>query len=383
MPRKLLMIVAAIIAIAAAAAWYGLGTFNHPSAMALTRDQWEGLLRKRIAVPAGYEFTVYALGLGHPRLMQMTKNGDLIVSGYRDGNILLVGRDGDNDGVSDGARVLAGGLNNPHGLLLEGTTLYVAEEHRVGRYDFDGATLGNRRTVLDGLPDDGGHSSRTLKRGPDGFLYLSIGSSCNACIEGHPWRAAIVRFKEDAAPRLFASGLRNTVGFDWRPGTATLYGVENSRDNLGDDIPDDEVNLIETGRHYGWPYVHGAGVEDPGLFAMMPAGLAPVPQAHGLGGHVAPLSIVFLKHQREAGLDGVALVAEHGSWNRSVKSGYRIVRLSFTADSIREDVFMSGCELADDVICRPVDILEAADGSLYVSDDYAGAIYRIAQKAEN
>jgi glucose/arabinose dehydrogenase len=370
------------VGIAAAAAWYMLAPFNGPRAASLSLDQWEALLHKRISVPEYYSFTVYARDLGGPRLLQMTENGDLIVSGYRDGTIMLVRRDGDGDGRSDGHSVISAGLDNPHGLLLEGATLFVAEEQRVVKYDFDGRTLANERVLLSGIPP-GGHSSRTLKRGPDGFLYLSIGSSCNACIEDHKWRAAIIRFKEDAAPELFASGLRNSVGFDWQPVTGALYGVDNGRDNLGDDVPDDEVNRIEAGRHYGWPFLHGAGIEDPGLFAQMPAGIAPTPQAHGLGGHVAPLSILFLEHQPDTARNGSALVAEHGSWNRSVKSGYRIVRLNFQGSSIREEVFMSGCEMADHVICRPVDILEAADGSLYVTDDYAGAIYRIAQRAAN
>ncbi len=382
MLRKTLLAIAAVTVITAAVAWFVLGQYNGPRAASLSFDQWEELLHKRISVPDGYSFTVYANGLGGPRLMQMTETGDLIVSVYRGGTIMLVRRDGDGDGRSDGHSVLLAGLDNPHGLLLEGNTLLVAEEQRVVKYDFDGRTLANERVLLRGIPR-GGHSSRTLKRGPDGFLYLSVGSSCNACIEDHPWRAAIIRFKEDAAPELFASGLRNSVGFDWQPGTGALYGVDNGRDNLGDDVPDDEVNRIETGRHYGWPFLHGAGIEDPGLFARMPAGIAPVPQAHGLGGHVAPLSIVFLRHQADPRLNGSALVAEHGSWNRSVKSGYRIVRLSFQGSSIGEEVFMSGCELADEVICRPVDILEAADGSLYVTDDYAGAIYRIARRAAN
>ena len=345
---------------------------------AAPRDQWESLLRARIKLPAGYQLDVFARDLGKPRIMQMTGDGNLIVSGYRGGNILLVKADGDGDGRSDGQESLREGLDQPHGLLLEGSTLYVAEEQRVVAYDFDGAKLGNGRVIATGIPA-GGHSSRTLKRGPDGFLYLSIGSSCNSCVEDHPWRAALIRFKEGAAPELFASGLRNTVGFDWQPATGKLYGVDNGRDNLGDDIPDDEVNLIEAGKHYGWPFVHGADVKDPDLFAAKPADLTPVTQALGLGGHVAPLSIRFLLHQPDTQLNGTALVAEHGSWNRSEKSGYRIVRLKFAGDSVASEPFLTGCNAGEEVICLPVDILEASDGSLYVTDDYAGAVYKISE----
>ena len=376
MLRKFLFAIAGVLVAAAAIVLWRFGLFDSPS-LSAPRDQWETLLRERIKLPDGYRLEVFARGLGQPRLMQMTADGDLIVSGYGNGTILLVNADGDGDGRSDRQEVLLDGLNSPHGLLLEGNTLYVAEEQRVVGYDFDGHGLSNERVILTGIPAGSGHFSRTLRRGPDGFLYLSIGSSCNACIEEHPWRAAIIRFKEGGAPEVFASGLRNSVGFDWQPQTGALFGVDNGRDNLGDDIPDDEVNRIEQGKHYGWPYVHGADVKDPELYAAMPAGLVVTPPVHGLGAHVAPLSIRFLKNQSDTALNGTALVAEHGSWNRSVKVGYRIIRLVFAGDSVREEVFLTGCELHDEVICRPVDILEAPDGRLFVSDDYAGAIYTI------
>ena len=371
MLRKGLLALIGILTVFAGIAWLSVGPFNAPMRPP-PRDQWEILLRERIKLPDGYSLEVFARDLGRPRLMQMTANGDLIVSGYREGTILLVKADGDGDGRSDWQGSLREGLNQPHGLLLEGRTLYVAEEQRVVSYEFDGAKLDKERVILEGIPGGDGHSSRTLKRGPDGYLYLSIGSSCNACIEEHPWRAGVIRFKEGTAPEIFASGLRNSVGFDWQPATGALFGVDNGRDNLGDDVPDDEVNRIEAGKHYGWPYVHGKDVKDPTLYSAMPQGLAPVSQFHGLGAHVAPLSIRFLRN-------GTALVAEHGSWNRTEKSGYRIIRLVFEGDSVREEVFLDGCEANEEVICRPVDILETPDGRLYVTDDYAGAIYSIAK----
>ena len=370
MLRRVLWVLAGILVTAAAVLWWRNGPFNGPR-QAQAREQWDVLLRERIKVPEGYSFAVFARDLGQPRLMQVTASGDIIVSGYRGGTILLLKADGDGDDRSDGTVVLRQGLNNPHGLLLEESTLYVAEEQRVVTYEFDGASLKNQRVILEGIPA-GGHSSRTLKRGPDGFLYLAIGSSCNSCLEEQPWRAAMLRFKDGGTPEIFAKGLRNTVGFDWQPESGALYGVDNGRDNLGDDIPDDEVNRIEQGGHYGWPFIHGKGVEDPDLFQSKPAGLETIPQFYGLGGHVAPLSIRFLASEPK-----VALIAEHGSWNRSKKAGYRIIRLDFSQTPPRESVFLSGCEVDDQVICRPVDILQAPDGSLFVSDDYAGAVYRI------
>ncbi len=371
MLRRMLVGLAAVIAAAALHVWLNVWPVN-AAILPPPRDTWETLLSERIKVPEGFSFSVFARDLGRPRLMQMTAAGDLIVSGHSSGTIMLVKRDGDGDGHSDGTEVLKDGLQLPHGLVLEGERLIVAEEHRVVSYHFDGAALGDERVLLAGLPDGGGHSSRTIKRGPDGFLYVSVGSSCNACIEDHPWRAAIIRFKEGAAATLFASGLRNTVGFDWNPVTGALYGVDNGRDQLGDDVPDDEVNLIREGGHYGWPFMHGHDVKDPALGDAAPPDVALLPMAHGLGAHVAPLSITFLKSA-----PGTALVAEHGSWNRSEKSGYRIMRLTFDGAAISEEPFLTGCELKDEVICRPVDVLEAPDGAIYVSDDYAGAVYRI------
>lgn len=371
--RRLLIVASTVLLAAAAYVWWNVWPVNVPF-LPPPKDSWEALLRERIKVPEGFTFTVFARDLGRPRLLQMTASGDLIVSGHRGGNILLVKADADGDGRSDGTAVLKDGLTQPHGLVLEGDRLIVAEEHRVVSYRFDGAALSDERLLLAGLPTGGSHSSRTVKRGPDGFLYVSIGSTCNACIEDHPWRAAMIRFREGEAATLFASGLRNTVGFDWHPTTGALYGVDNGRDQMGDDVPDDEVNLITEGGHYGWPFLHGLDVKDPSLGDAVLAGLTLRPMAHGLGAHVAPLSLTFLKSS-----PGAALVAEHGSWNRSEKSGYRVVRLDFEGAAIREQMFLDGCVLDEEVICRPVDVLEAPDGAIYVSDDYAGAVYRVAK----
>lgn len=261
--------------------WWNFWPVNVPF-LPPPKDQWEALLRERIKVPVGFAFSVFARDLGRPRLMQMTAAGDLIVSGHSSGSIMLVKRDGDGDGRSDGTMVLKEGLQLPHGLVLEGDRLIVAEEHRVVSYRFDGQRLSDENILLEGLPDGGGHSSRTVMRGPDGFLYVSIGSTCNACIEDHPWRAAMIRFKEGEAAAVFASGLRNTVGFDWNPETGALYGVENGRDQMGDDVPDDEVNLITAGSHYGWPFMHGADVRTPASPPPCRPGSHPCPWCTGL-----------------------------------------------------------------------------------------------------
>jgi glucose/arabinose dehydrogenase len=183
---------------------------------------------------------------------------------------------------------------------------------------------------------------------------------------------------------LYATGLRNTVAFDWRPGTDELYGVDNGRDWLGDDFPPCELNRIERGKFYGWPYANGNRVPDPDLGRghadEIEASIAPV---HAFGAHTAPLGIVFLRSPKwRAEYRDAALVALHGSWNRSRKQGYEVVSLHFHRDgTISERPFVTGFEKDEDVIGRPVDVIEGPDGAVYVSDDYAGAVYRISDRS--
>lgn len=233
--------------------------------------------------------------------------------------------------------------------------------------------------MLKGLPAGGGHWTRTIKKGPDGWLYVAAGSSCNVCIERHRFRAAMIRFRPGGKPELFATGLRNTVGFDWQPATGALYGVDNGRDWLGDDFPPDELNRIEKGKFYGWPLFNGDNVPDPDFGTRADAATAdPVPPAYAFNAHVAPLSIVFLEHARTSAYDGAALVAQHGSWNRSTKIGYRVVSLHWAGDgTITLKPFIEGFERKGRVSGRPVDVIEAEDGTIYVSDDFAGAVYRV------
>jgi glucose/arabinose dehydrogenase len=260
----------------------------------------------------------------------------------------------------------------------------VAETDAVGRIRFDAATgrvRGQYEYVVTGLPGGGNHWSRSLRFGPDGGLYLAVGSSCNVCEEEDLRRAALLRFRPDGSgAEIYASGLRNTVGFDWQPGTGYLYGADNGRDLLGDDLPPDEINRIERGGFYGWPYAYGERVRDPDLGEAhgdrIRASLPPVQQ---LPAHAAPLGLAFLRGGGwPADYRGAALVALHGSWNRTRKQGYEVVSLHFRADGgIERRPFITGFEINDDVIGRPVDIVEGPDGAVYLADDYAGSIYRI------
>ena len=236
---------------------------------------------------------------------------------------------------------------------------------------------GPLETIVPELPHDGQHLTRTIKKGPDGFFYSTIGSSCNVCIEQNPWRATMIRFKTGEPPQLFASGLRNTVGFDWQPGTSELYGVDNGRDWLGDNLPPDEVNHIVDEGFYGWPYLYGDNKPDPsfGRRAGDQAGHA-IPPVYKLPAHVAPLSILFLQHTKDKFADA-ALVAEHGSWNRSQKVGYKIVARHWRNGQITGEPFLTGFLKDGRVLGRPVDITEDPNGVVFISDDFNGVIWRV------
>ncbi|MBX3023986.1 sorbosone dehydrogenase family protein [bacterium] len=348
-------------------------------------------LRARLRVPEGFSVNTYAAGIENARLLLFTPAGDLLVSAPRTGTVWLLQRDADGDGVADGRRVLLDGLYQPHGLALHDGWLYIAETTGVLRLRYDaaaGAVGGPPERIISGLPDGGNHWTRTVHVGPDGKLYVSIGSSCNVCIEDDPRRATIMRFDLDGGQgEIHATGLRNAVDFDWQPGTGALYATDNGRDLLGDDFPPCELNRIVAGGFYGWPIANGDRVPDPDHGAGNEARIAAsIPPAHQFGPHVAPLGMTFYRRPPgpapaafPAEYDDVAFVAEHGSWNRSRKIGYQVVALRFAADGgIAETPFLSGF-LADDAVSgRPVDPAVGPDGALYVSDDYTGVVYRIA-----
>ncbi len=343
------------------------------------------VIQSRLVVPEGFSVAEYASGLPNARFLRFTPTGDLLVSQPRAGHVSLLERDANADGRADGTRVLIGDLNRPHGLELHDGWLYIAEMDAIGRVRFDAAArrlLGEYERIATGLPSGGNHWSRTVRIGPDGMLYVSVGSSCNVCEERDPRRAAILRFQADGSePELYATGLRNAVGFDWRPGTGELFATDNGRDLLGDNFPPCELNRVERGGFYGWPFANGDRVPDPDLGAGNEERIeGSIPPVHGFAAHTAPLGIAFLREESTPPeLVGSALVALHGSWNRTEKDGYKVVSLHWAEDgSIRERDFLVGFEVDEDVIGRPVDVAQGPDGMIYVSDDFAGMVYRVA-----
>jgi glucose/arabinose dehydrogenase len=333
---------------------------------------------------------IYADDVPLARVMRLTPSGDLLVARSRAGAVTLLTRDADGDGRPDAQRTLLEGLDRPHGLELHEGWLYVAETTAIGRVRFDaasGRTAGSYAQVLTGLTGDGFHLTRTLRRGPDGLLYLAQGSSCNSCVEKDPRRATLMRLAPDGSgATIHASGLRNSVDFDWAPWDGALYATENSRDLLGDDTPPDELNRIVADGFYGWPYLHGRDIADPELGNASPELVArAIPPVHGFRAHNAPLGIRFLRaNARVPGFERSALVALHGSWNRREPDGYKVVSLHWTDEGqIEEREFLVGFLSEDGIHGRPAFVEEAPDGTIYVSDDYAGVIYRMTRSEQS
>jgi len=341
-------------------------------------------VRQLLQPAPGYAVTLFAANVSNARWLQLTEAGDLLVSSPNQGQVYRL-RDNDGDGMADQRDVLIDGLNLPHGLALHDNWLYIAETDAIGRLpypSFAAAAPDRYQRIVTGIPGGGNHWRRVIAFGPDDRLYLAIGSSCNACVETEPLRATLVRYLPDGSDRtIIATGLRNATGFDWAPWNSALYATENGRDWLGDDFPPDELNLIVDGGFYGWPFVNGDNIPDPEFgreaSQWLNSALLPV---HHFAAHNAPLGLSFLRHQpaRPGAEQRLALVALHGSWNRSEPDGYKVVALHWDeAGNIEQSDFLTGFLQSGRVSGRPVDVAEATDGSIYISDDFADAIYRV------
>ena len=341
---------------------------------------------ERLRVPEGFTIRQFFTGLPNARFLRPTPAGDLLVSVPRTGTVHLLERDADGDGRADarshparGPREAARPRPRP-GLALRGGDERDRSDPLRSRHAPDQRRATSASSPA--CPRSGNHWTRTLRVGPDGWLYVSVGSSCNVCEEKDPAssRHAAPAAGRQSDRRSSPRGLRNPVGFDWRPATGELFATDNGRDLLGDDFPPCELNRITQGGFYGWPYANGENVPDPDFGAGHEAQIAKaLPPVHGFRAHNAPLGIVFLRRPPAGdAYHGAALVALHGSWNRTQKDGYKVVSLHWSADGkIEERDFATGFEAGGDVIGRPVDVAEGPDGAIYVSDDYAGVIYRV------
>ncbi|MGH9788137.1 MAG: PQQ-dependent sugar dehydrogenase, partial [Candidatus Acidiferrales bacterium] len=340
-------------------------------------------------LPAGFRLSVYAEGLGRARFMWFGPDGTLYVgTNERSGRVWAL-PDKNRDGRADENIVFADGLYAPHSVVwkdgpetsLGAGWLYIGEGHQVIRARDTSGDLraDEKEVVVSGLPRGGNHFTRTVGFGPDGGLYVSVGSSCNACIEDDPRRATILRFNPDGSGmETFARGLRNAVGFTWHPETKDMWSVVNGRDLLGDDLPPEELNLVRRGDDHGWPYCYGNRIPDP-EFGSRERCAGTVPDTFEMQAHSAPLGLAFYTGEMfPAEYRGDLFIAFHGSWNRSVPTGYKVVRVRFKdSRPVGIEDFVDVWYKRGRVEHRPVDVAVGPDGALYISDDRGGTIFRV------
>ncbi|MEJ2153112.1 MAG: sorbosone dehydrogenase family protein [Gemmatimonadota bacterium] len=342
----------------------------------------ERLPINKIRLPAGFRIEVFAADVPNARSMTLSPNGVLYVGTRREGVVYAV-VDANSDHVADTVYTVARGLEMPNGVAWQYGSLYVAEISRVLRFD----NIDERLTdvpdaiiVRDDFPTEKYHGWKYIRFGPDGLLYLNVGAPCNTCLSRDPLFASITRMSvTDPRREVFAHGVRNSIGFDWHPETDELWFNDNGRDKLGDDLPPDELNRDpEHGIHFCYPFCHGGDIPDPEFGAQRDCAEF-TPPAQRLGPHVAPLGMRFYTGEMFPDeYQNDIFIAEHGSWNRSRKIGYRITRVQLERGRVVSyEPFAEGWLEGESVWGRPVDILIMPDGSLLVSDDEAGAIYRI------
>ncbi|MCY4154004.1 MAG: PQQ-dependent sugar dehydrogenase [Gammaproteobacteria bacterium] len=318
------------------------------------------------------------------RQLAQTESGLLLVGSLRDGKLYAVA-----PGAADEVEVVtfAAGLTLPSGLALIGNDLYVGALNRVLRYRNIEQTYRSNpqpELVTDQLPDERHHGWKYLSVGPDGFLYVPVGAPCNICESKDPRFASILRMDPDTGETtIYAAGVRNSVGMAWRPDTGELWFSDNGRDWLGDDLPPEEINRVTVaGAHYGYPYVHAGDILDPKFGAGHDPADYVAPEVK-IQAHSAALGLAFYTgDQFPEAYRHALFIAEHGSWNRSAKVGYRVSVVRFDEAGPVYEPFLDVWLKGEKVSGRPNDVLVSQDGSLLISDDKAGAIYRVSYRGK-
>lgn len=338
-----------------------------------------------IHLPKGFSISIWAKDVENARSLALGEKGTVFV-GNKDGDKVYALADRDGDGQAEEKYTLMSGRNMPNGVAFHNGALYVAELNRIWRLDNIEANLKappQPVLVFDSLPDKKHHGWKYLAFGPDGKLYVPIGAPCNICDSAvHDARyASICRMNADGSGfEVFAHGIRNSVGFDWHPQSKELWFTENGRDELGDEVPPDELNVApKAGMHFGYPYCHAGTILDP-EYGKGHSCAEFTPPVATLGPHVAAIGMKFYTGKMfPANYTNTVFIAEHGSWNRSTPLGYRIMTVrqdGAKAEPVYEP-FAEGWLKDGKAWGRPVDVLQLADGSLLVSDDFANCIYRI------
>ncbi|WP_437332318.1 PQQ-dependent sugar dehydrogenase [Sorangium sp. So ce394] len=361
-------------------------------------------LLEKLKTKPGFTISVFARGADNARMMELAPGGGVYVTRPTTGDVLLL-RDTDGNGAADeSTKVFTGGpgFETLHGIALdaERDTMYLATATSLYAAPIDGdGRLGDASTLITDLPDGGQHGKRTMRFTPDGTsLLFSVGSSCNACAETNPEHAALLLIDPSLGPQtqqdrtVFAKGLRNTIGFDWYPGTDELWGMDHGSDQRGNVVPPEELNRLVEGNNYGWPYVYSSGPGERGLDPIMDDppdttkqeyAAATEPAVLIYDAHSAPIDFRFYTgDQFPAEYKNDAFVAMRGSWNRYPPVGYKVVRVLFddaTHTPTGFEDFITGWLIEDGraTFGRPAGLLQMPDGSLLVSDDTSGIIYRV------
>lgn len=337
-----------------------------------------------LTIPEGYEIGVFANDLNNPRVLQFSPNGTLVASLMRGGKVVAL-PDKDSNGEAE-MKVLLEDLDLPHGIAFHNGKLFVAEVSKVVRYNFNEETLtASLDKELFKLPGGGRHYTRSLAIDTAGNLYVSLGSRCDTCVESDPFIAKVlISDTEGKAPRVFSDGLRNAVYITLNPTTDEVWVTEMGRDFLGDNVPPDEINILQDNGHYGWPFCYGNKVWDESFGQRNQAFCnTTISPFYEIPSHSAPLGLTFIDSpQMPEDWQGDLLVSYHGSWNRSEPTGYKVVRID-TEGTPREHDFITGfLDSSGTTLGRPTGLAFDTEGSLYIADGNSGAVYKLIKSSD-
>ena len=343
---------------------------------------------RQLTLPAGFQIESLNFSVKNARQMALTEKGTLIIGTRREGKVYAV--PAALSSPEPQVITLFADLFMPSGIAVHDGDLYVGAVNRILKVADIDAHLEEDPThqvLVDDLPDETHHGWKYLKVGPDNMLYVPVGAPCNICLSDDPRFAALLRMDPDTGENeIWAEGIRNTVGFTWHPDTEELWLSDNGRDMLGDDIPPEEINVITAkGQHFGYPFIHGDDIDDP-EFGDHKARTQHTftPPVLNIQAHSAALGLDFYTHnQFPEAYKNALFIAEHGSWNRSSKVGYRVSVATMGPDgSLSYAPFVEGWLVGEDPWGRPNDVLMTPDGSLLISDDAQGLIYRVSYTGE-